>query len=64
MGRIAHLASNIETRITPLAREIDRFIFVITGIAIFLGVTFFFIAFILGYHWLTAVVFLIGPKQL
>lgn len=58
------MASNIETRITPLAREIDRFIFVITGIAIFLGVTFFFIAFILGYHWLTAVVFLIGPKQL
>ena len=26
----------------------------------FLGVTFFLIAFILGYHWLDAVIFLIG----
>ena len=28
--------------------------------AVFLGVTFFIIAFILGYHWLDAVIFLIG----
>jgi sodium/potassium-transporting ATPase subunit alpha len=34
--------------------------FLVTGVAVFLGVTFFLIAFILGYHWLTAVVFLIG----
>merc|ERR1712121_408736 len=32
----------------------------ITGVAVFLGVTFFIIAFILGYHWLDAVIFLIG----
>jgi sodium/potassium-transporting ATPase subunit alpha len=35
-------------------------VFLVTGVAVFLGVTFFLIAFILGYHWLTAVVFLIG----
>ena len=28
--------------------------------AVFLGVTFFIIAFILGYYWLDAVIFLIG----
>ena len=28
--------------------------------AVFLGVSFFVIAFILGYHWLDAVIFLIG----
>ncbi|VDO10990.1 unnamed protein product [Brugia timori] len=63
MGRIAHLASGLDTGKTPIAREIEHFIHLITGVAVFLGVTFFIIAFILGYHWLTAVVFLIGfPK--
>ncbi|KAL3120582.1 hypothetical protein niasHT_007874 [Heterodera trifolii] len=60
MGRIAHLASDLDAGMTPIAREIEHFIHLITGVAVFLGVTFFFIAFILGYHWLTAVVFLIG----
>uniref|UniRef100_A0AC35FB89 Sodium/potassium-transporting ATPase subunit alpha n=1 Tax=Panagrolaimus sp. PS1159 TaxID=55785 RepID=A0AC35FB89_9BILA len=60
MGRIAHLASDIDSGMTPIAREIEHFIHLITGVAVFLGVSFFIIAFILGYHWLTAVVFLIG----
>lgn len=60
MGRIAHLASGLETGDTPIAKEIAHFIHIITGVAVFLGVTFFIIAFILGYHWLNAVVFLIG----
>ncbi|KAL5105919.1 Sodium/potassium-transporting ATPase subunit alpha [Taenia crassiceps] len=42
------------------AREIAHFIHIITGVAVFLGVTFFIIAFILGYYWLDAVIFLIG----
>uniref|UniRef100_A0A0N5B8S3 Sodium/potassium-transporting ATPase subunit alpha n=1 Tax=Strongyloides papillosus TaxID=174720 RepID=A0A0N5B8S3_STREA len=60
MGRIAHLASGIDTGKTPIAREIEHFIHIITSVAVFLGVTFFVIAILLGYHWLTAVVFLIG----
>merc|ERR1712055_436432 len=60
MGRIAGLASGLETGDTPIAKEIAHFIHIITGVAVFLGVTFFFIAFILGYHWLDAVIFLIG----
>ncbi|KRX13120.1 Sodium/potassium-transporting ATPase subunit alpha, partial [Trichinella nelsoni] len=60
MGRIAHLASGLETGQTPIAQEITRFIHLITGVAVFLGVTFFIIAFILGYQWLDAVIFLIG----
>ncbi|CAD5221584.1 unnamed protein product [Bursaphelenchus xylophilus] len=60
MGRIAHLAADIESGQTPIARELEHFIHLITGVAVFLGVSFFFIAIILGYHWLTAVVFLIG----
>ena len=45
---------------TPIAIEIEHFIHIISGVAVFLGVTFFVLAFILQYHWLEAVVFLIG----
>merc|ERR1712213_113141 len=60
MGRIAGLASGLASDQTPIAKEIAHFIHIITGVAVFLGVTFFIIAFILGYHWLDAVIFLIG----
>ncbi|XP_035208172.1 sodium/potassium-transporting ATPase subunit alpha-like isoform X1 [Stegodyphus dumicola] len=60
MGRIANLASGLEMGETPIAREIEHFIHIITGVAVFLGVAFFIIAFILGYYWLDAVIFLIG----
>ena len=60
MGRIAILASGLETVETPIAREIAHFIHIITAVAVLLGVTFFIIAFILDYFWLDAVIFLIG----
>merc|ERR1711953_1321865 len=60
MGRIAALASNVDSGDSPIAQEIEHFIHIITGVAVFLGVSFFIIAFILGYHWLDAVIFLIG----
>merc|ERR1712036_146378 len=60
MGRIATLASGLETGDTPIAKEIEHFIHIITGVAVFLGVTFFCLSFLLGYNWLEAVIFLIG----
>ena len=45
---------------TPIAKEIEHFIHIITGVAVFLGVTFFILSIILGYSWLEAVIFLIG----
>merc|ERR1719361_1929277 len=57
MGRIATLTSGLESGETPIAKEIEHFIKIITGVAVFLGVSFFIIAFILGYHWLDAVIF-------
>merc|ERR1712214_123022 len=56
MGRIAGLASGLEGGQTPIAKEIEHFIHIITAVAVFLGVSFF----ILGYNWLDAVIFLIG----
>jgi len=60
MGRIAGLASGLESGDTPIAKEIAHFIHLITAVAVFLGVSFFVIALILGYDWLNAVIFLIG----
>ncbi|KAE8282282.1 Sodium/potassium-transporting ATPase subunit alpha-3 [Larimichthys crocea] len=60
MGRIATLTSGLETGKTPIAKEIEHFIHIITGVAVFLGVTFFVLSIILGYSWLEAVIFLIG----
>jgi sodium/potassium-transporting ATPase subunit alpha len=60
MGRIAGLASGLETGETPIAREISRFIHIITVVAVCLGVTFFILAMVLGYSFLEAAIFLIG----
>ncbi|CAB1429375.1 unnamed protein product, partial [Pleuronectes platessa] len=60
MGRIATLASELEVRQTPINIEIEHFIHLITGVAVFLGVSFFILSLILGYSWLEAVIFLIG----
>lgn len=60
MGRIANLASGMTSGKTPIALEIEHFIHIITGVAVFLGVTFLIIALAMNYHWLEAIIFLIG----
>uniref|UniRef100_H3CH26 Sodium/potassium-transporting ATPase subunit alpha n=1 Tax=Tetraodon nigroviridis TaxID=99883 RepID=H3CH26_TETNG len=60
MGRIATLASELQVRRTPINIEIEHFIHIITGVAVFLGMSFFILSLILGYTWLEAVIFLIG----
>jgi len=60
MGRIYQLVQNTDAEETPIAKEIHHFIFLITSVAVFLGVTFFALAFALGYYWLDAVLFLIA----
>ena len=60
MGRTANLASALETSSTPIAREIEYFIYAITSIAVCIGLFFFVIAFCLGHEWIDAVIFLVG----
>lgn len=57
---IAHLASEAESEETTLKREIHRFIKIIFGVAVALGITFFVIAAISGYDYITNLVFCIG----
>uniref|UniRef100_A0A669EG00 Sodium/potassium-transporting ATPase subunit alpha n=1 Tax=Oreochromis niloticus TaxID=8128 RepID=A0A669EG00_ORENI len=54
------LKVDLEAGKTPIAIEIEHFIHIITGVAVFLGVTFFILSVILGYNWLDGVIFLIG----
>ncbi|KAK7092204.1 sodium/potassium-transporting ATPase subunit alpha-3-like [Littorina saxatilis] len=60
MGRIANLATGLELGETPIAKEIHHFILIISGVAGMLGIVFFFIALVMGYEWIQAVIFLIG----
>jgi len=60
MGRIAGLASRLESSDTPIAQEMDHFVHVISCVAIFFGVLFFVISVAMGYSWLDSAVFLIG----
>lgn len=60
MGRIAHLTSNLPRGKTPIAKEIDHFIRIITGVAVFVGAFFFAISIIIGNGVIESIIFLIG----
>ena len=60
IGRIANLSQAAEAKETPLSIEIERFIKIISLVAITLGVTFFIFGLIIGYNIITNLVFAIG----
>lgn len=60
IGQIANLAQSAESGETPIAHEIDRFIKIVAGIAIFMGLFFFCINFAFGYTIITNISFMIG----
>ena len=60
IGKVTALASSIKNNETIISKEINIFIENMISFAICLGITFFIIAIILGYHWLDAVIFFFG----
>jgi sodium/potassium-transporting ATPase subunit alpha len=60
IGKIANLADSAEAGDTPLRIEIDRFIMIISIIAVSLGIFFFCAGFILKYTVIQNIVFAIG----
>ncbi|CAL8075214.1 unnamed protein product [Orchesella dallaii] len=60
IGRIAGLATGLDSLETPMSREVTHFVIFISGVAIFFGVTFFIIALSMGYDFISAAIFLIG----
>nr|XP_041569104.1 potassium-transporting ATPase alpha chain 1-like [Taeniopygia guttata] len=57
IGRIASLASGVGNEKTPIAVEIEHFVDIIAGLAVFFGATFFLVAMLIGYPLLRAAVF-------
>jgi sodium/potassium-transporting ATPase subunit alpha len=60
IGNIAILTEHISSVDTPIRRELNRFIKIISAIAIFMGVTFFILAFLLHDTFLASLIFAIG----
>ncbi len=60
IGNLAILAEQISSAETPIRRELNHFIKIISAIAIFLGVTFFILAFLLQDVFLASLIFAIG----
>jgi sodium/potassium-transporting ATPase subunit alpha len=60
IGKIANLASSAEAAPTPLSIEIERFIKIISAVAITLGVVFFIFGLVYEYPLITNLVFAIG----
>ena len=60
MGRIATLAMATDNEQTPINKELENFIHIISGIAMFLGISFLIINAIRGVNWITNLVFMIG----
>tara|TARA_Y100000310_G_scaffold244242_1_gene248933 strand:+ start:2410 stop:5076 length:2667 start_codon:yes stop_codon:yes gene_type:complete len=60
IGRIAQLTKETGETITPMRKEINHFIKIISSIAIILGVAFFFLSFALGNRLMGSLIFAIG----
>ena len=60
IGNLAILTEQISSVDTPIRRELNRFIKIISAIAIFMGVTFFILAFLLQDTFLASLIFAIG----
>jgi sodium/potassium-transporting ATPase subunit alpha len=60
IGQIANLAQTADSGQSPISIEIDKFIKIIGGIAVAMGLFFFAINFAFGYNIVTNVVFMIG----
>jgi len=60
MGRIAGLTARLQPNKTPIARELEHFMKIISVWACFLGVVFGSAALSMNYSWIEASLFLIG----
>jgi sodium/potassium-transporting ATPase subunit alpha len=60
IGQIAGLASSAVSDISPLRKELNRYIAIILSIALVVGVIFFCLGFIVGYDAITNLLFAVG----
>lgn len=59
-GRLAAYSVEHTRKETPISKEVSEFMQIVTVSAVALGCFLFVVAFLLGYHWIDAILFLIG----
>jgi len=60
VGRLSAYSIEHERKETPISQEISNFMHVLTTAACCVGVFFFILAFMVGYYWVDAILFMIG----
>ena len=60
VGRLTSYSIEHERKDTPISREVANFMHLVTISAVVLAVLLFIVAFLVGYHWMDAILFMIG----
>jgi len=60
VGRLASYSIEHDRKETPISKEVSQFMHIVSTSAVALGCFLFIVAFLLGYHWIDAILFLIG----
>ena len=60
VGRLTSYSIEHERKETPISKEVSNFMHLVTVSAVALAVLLFIVAFLVGYHWMDAILFMIG----
>ena len=60
VGRLATYSNDHERKDTPISSEVANFMHIVTTSAVCIAVVLFITAFLVGYHWMDAILFMIG----
>jgi len=60
VGRLATYSKDHERKETPISREVATFMHIVSVSAVAIAVVLFIVAYLVGYHWMDAILFMIG----
>ena len=60
VGRLATYSNQHERKDTPISREVSNFMHIVTVSAVTIAVVLFIVAYLVGYHWMDAILYMIG----
>ena len=60
VGRLASYSNEHERKETPISREVSTFMHIVSTTAVIIAVLMFILAYLVGYHWMDAILYMIG----
>ena len=60
VGRLATYSNDHERKETPISSEVSTFMHIVTVSAVVIAVILFIVAYLVGYHWMDAILYMIG----